>query len=226
MPEIPSFLVTALLLGLSAGLFEELTRYGMYRWWAKDARTWGKSVLLGTGWGGVEAIFVGLIILYAYIQVLYLGSADLSTLLPPEQIELARSQIEAYWSIPWYMSMLGFVERMLAIPIQIALSVMMLQVFIRKQSRWLWIAILWHTLVDTLAVFLLQYWKGYDWASFAIEGVIAILSIISLAILFGLKQPEPEPDPEPEPALQQLMDVSTLAEPEVTSDDLDDSQYL
>src|SRR5687767_2247954 len=40
-------IVMALFLGLSAGLFEESARYLTYRYWATDARTWGKGMMLG-----------------------------------------------------------------------------------------------------------------------------------------------------------------------------------
>ncbi len=51
--------ILSVFLGLSAGLFEELSRYAMYRWWAKDARSWGKGLLAGAGHGGIEAILLG-----------------------------------------------------------------------------------------------------------------------------------------------------------------------
>ena len=224
LPEVLGFAVTALLLGLSAGLFEEFTRYGLYRWWAKDARSWAKGVLLGTGWGGIEAILVGGIILATFVQMISLLGADLSSIVPPEQLELAQQQVEAYWSIPWYLSMVGFVERVFAIVIQISLSVLVMQVFIRGQSRWLWFAIGWHALIDALAVFLLLYWSEFEWLALALEGVVAILAIISLIIIFALKQPEPEPEPRPEPPPEPL-DVDTLSEPEETPDNLEDSRY-
>ncbi len=53
-------------LGLSAGLFEELTRAAIYAWWAKDARSWRKGVLLGAGHGGAEALLLGLAVLYTF----------------------------------------------------------------------------------------------------------------------------------------------------------------
>ena len=224
LPEVLGFAVTALLLGLSAGLFEEFTRYSLYRWWAKDARSWAKGVLLGTGWGGIEAILVGGIILATFVQMISLRGADLSSVVPPEQLELAQQQVEAYWSIPWYLSLLGFIERAITIPIQISLSVLVMQVFIRRQSRWLWFAIGWHALIDALAVFLLLYWSEFEWLALALEGVVAILAIISLVIIFALKQPEPEPEPRPEPPPEPL-DVDTLSEPEETPDNLEDSRY-
>src|SRR5512146_2676712 len=57
-----SLVFNAVFLGLSAGLFEELARAGVYRWWADDARSWRKGVLLGAGHGGVEAIILGALV--------------------------------------------------------------------------------------------------------------------------------------------------------------------
>jgi uncharacterized membrane protein YhfC len=71
--------LTALALGLSAGLFEEFARYGMYRWWAKEARSWGRGLLAGAGHGGVEAIILGVLVLYGFMQLLALRNVDLAT---------------------------------------------------------------------------------------------------------------------------------------------------
>ena len=224
LPEILGSALTALLLGLSAGLFEEFTRYGLYRWWAKDARSWAKGVLLGTGWGGIEAILVAGIILATFFQMIALRGVDLSSVVPAEQIELAQQQVESYWSIPWHLSMLGFVERSFAIPIQISLSVLVLQVFTRGQSRWLWFAIGWHTLIDSAAVFVLTMWKDFAWIFYAVEALAGIFAIVALVIIFAQKEPEPEPEPTlqqpPEP-----LDPSNLDEMEPTLENLEDSRY-
>lgn len=224
LPEVLGLAVIGLLAGLSAGFFEEFTRYSLYRWWTKDARSWAKGVLLGTGWGGIEAILVGVIILFTFVRIIALRGVDLSTVFPAEQLELAQQQIEAYWSIPWYRSLLGFVERAFAIPIQISLSVLVLQVFTRGQSRWLWFAIGWHTLIDAAGVFLLLYWKEYEWAAYAIEGVVAILAILSLFIIFALKQPEPETEPESEPPPEPV-EVTSLPEIDESPENIDDTRY-
>ena len=44
LPVMVQTLISAIFLGLSAGLFEELSRYAMYRWIAKGARSWGKGL--------------------------------------------------------------------------------------------------------------------------------------------------------------------------------------
>lgn len=224
LPEILGSALTALLLGLSAGVFEEFTRYSLYRWWTKDARSWAKSVLLGTGWGGIEAILVAGIILATFFQMIALRGVDLSSVVPAEQIELAQQQVISYWSIPWHLSLLGFVERTFAIPIQISLSVLVLQVFSRGQSRWLWFAIGWHTLIDSAAVFVLTMWKDFAWIFYAVEALAGIFAIIALVIIFTQKEPEPEPSP----TLQQPPDpleASNLGEMEPTLENLEDSRY-
>jgi uncharacterized membrane protein YhfC len=186
-PANYQLLFNAVFLGLSAGLFEELTRYAGLRWWAKDVRSWAKGLLFGSGWGGIEAILVGGLILLAYINFVSLRTQDLTTLVPPEQLAALQGQVNAYWSVAWYYSMLGAVERLLTIPFQIAMTILVLQVFVRGQSRWLWIAIGLHTLVDAVAVYSLPQWGAY-----VTEGIVAIFTLLSLGIIFTLRSEEPE----------------------------------
>jgi uncharacterized membrane protein YhfC len=186
--------IQAIFLGLSAGLFEELFRYGMFRWWARDARSWRKGVLTGAGHGGAEAIAVGLLSLYTFIQLAILRQADLTKLFPASQLDLARSQVQAYWSMPWPYSLLGALERFLTIPIQISLAVIVLQVFTRRQWFWLPLAILYHAIIDTTAVLAASYVHG-AW----IEAFVAFFMLVSIGIIFILRQPEPPPALAPEP---------------------------
>jgi len=190
---LPVVLQNAILsgfLGLSAGLFEELSRYAMYRWWAKDARSWGMGLLAGAGHGGIEAIILGLLVLYGYIQMLIVRGVDISTLVAPDQVELAKTQIQAYWSAPWYMTMLGALERLFTIPLHLACSVLVLQAFTRKKFWWVGLAILYHALADGVAVFVSQI----GFSALAIEGFIGIFAIMSIVIVFALRQLEPSAD--------------------------------
>ena len=143
-----TLLGVAALLGLSAGVFEEGARYLMYRFWAKQARAWDEALMIGAGHGGIEAILLGLLAGYALLQVLALRGVDLATVLPADQVELARLQVEAYWATPWYASLLGAVERAFAICLHLSLSMLVLQCFIRRRWYWLPLAIGWHARVD------------------------------------------------------------------------------
>jgi uncharacterized membrane protein YhfC len=187
LPKILQDVVLSIFLGLSAGIFEELSRYAMYRWWAKDARSWGSGLLAGAGHGGVEAIILGILVLYGYIQMLAVRGVDVSTLVTPDKIELAKAQIQAYWSAPWYLTLLGALERLFTIPLHLACSVLVLQAFSRRKFQWVGLAVLFHALADGAAVFT----SRLGFSAIAIEGIIGLFAIISIAIIFALKQPEP-----------------------------------
>ena len=95
LPGNAGILSGALLFGLSAGVFEECARYGMFRWWLKDKRSWRIAVLAGAGHGGVEAIYLGALVLYVFINLLAVRHADLSKLnLTPDQLQIAQQQIQ------------------------------------------------------------------------------------------------------------------------------------
>jgi uncharacterized membrane protein YhfC len=77
---LPAF--NATFLGLSAGLWEELARYAAYRWWAKEARSWRRGVMLGAGHGGIEAILGGILVLVGFVNMMAIRNVDLSSLVP------------------------------------------------------------------------------------------------------------------------------------------------
>ena len=181
-------LIISGVLGLSAGIFEEFSRYIMYRWWAKDARSWSSGLLAGTGHGGIEAILLGLLALYGYIQMLAVRGVDISTLVAPNQVELARAQIQSYWSAPWYLTMLGAVERLFALPLHLACSILVLQAFVRRKFWWVGAAVFLHALADGVAVFV----SKIGFSALSIEGVVGIFAVISVIIIFCLRQSEPK----------------------------------
>jgi len=128
--------IVAVLYGLSAGVFEELARYFAYRYWVKDARNWSAGLMFGAGHGGIEAILLGALATYGLIQALLYMNADLTTIVPADQVELAAAQLEAYWSLPWYLAIMGAVERVGAICIHLSASILVLQVFSRRNHLW------------------------------------------------------------------------------------------
>ena len=211
-----ALIFNAIFLGLSAGFFEELFRYAMFRWWLKDAHTWRKGILAGVGHGGVEAIILGGLALVSLIQLIAARNMDLSTVYSGDTLRLAMEQVSAYWSATWYDSMLGAVERFFTIVVQISLAVIVVQCFIRKQKRWLWLAIGYHALIDSVAVFATSKLNPY-W----VEGIVGLFGLISLGIIFILRSSEPVETITPisDPPLV------TLPVVEPTSEQLDNSKY-
>jgi hypothetical protein len=59
-----------------------------------------------------------------------------------------------------------------------------------KKPTWFWLAVLWHSIVDALAVYIAPLV-----AALAVEGIIAVMALISLAILFGLRKKFVAPNP-------------------------------
>jgi uncharacterized membrane protein YhfC len=218
-PKTAQTVFNAVFLGLSAGLFEELCRYAMFRWWLKDARSWRKAVLAGAGHGGAEAIILGALVLLAYIQLTAYRNVDLSTVVPAAQLEAAKAQVAAYWSAPWYATLLGAVERFFTIPVQITFSVIVLQTFTRKQGFWVWLAVLYHAIIDATVVLVAPV-IGMYWT----EAFVAGFCLLSLFCLFKLRQPEPEEPAAPEPAPVLLAEVA-LQPVEETPENLDSSKY-
>jgi len=191
-PGSLGFLFISLLAGLSAGVFEEGARYGMFRWWLKDRRTWRNAVIAGAGHGGTEAIFLGLYLAYIYLNMIALRHANLSMLnLAPDQLAVVQQQVQQYWSTPWFSTFIPFLERVFTIPFHIMASVLVLQVFTRRPGRqqfgWLGLAVLLHTFMDGSAVFIANQWNVY-----IAEAVLGGLAILDVIIIFALRQPEPQ----------------------------------
>jgi uncharacterized membrane protein YhfC len=215
-------IVMALFLGLSAGLFEESARYLTYRYWATDARTWGKGMMLGAGHGGIEAILAGLSVIgnFYILNAIRNGTFNLEGV-TADQSALIDQQVQALFAVPWYAIPLGAVERLFAITFHLAASLLVMQSFVRGNGRpglWLLAAVLLHTFLNAAAVYIAVTWNIY-----VSEGVLGLLTLISLFIILRLRQPEPAEPPLPEP-----LPPAGPAEPivmEVTAESLEKSRY-
>ena len=192
LPSIAMLITGALILGLSAALWEELFRYAMFRWWAKDARSWGSGLLAGTGHGGAEAIILSLLVLYNFSNMIAVRNMDISTLVPADQLATIQAQITAFWSAPWYYTMHEAVEQFFTIPIQICFAVLILQTFIRKQWYWVLLAIGFHTLEEATKIVAQNLLNVY-----LNELIIGVFAILSVVIIFALRRPEPPADLAP-----------------------------
>ena len=183
IPEVSRGIFNAVLLGLLAGIFEETARWILFKFSLKDVKTWAEGVLVGMGHGGIEALLLGILGLVSVISMIAMRDVDPFTLgLPPDQLELAIQQMDAFWSAPVYMAFLGLLERIFAISLHLSLSVMVLYSVIYRKPVWFWIALLWHAFVDALVVYLLP-----SVGALGIEGIVGICALISLGILFWMR---------------------------------------
>jgi uncharacterized membrane protein YhfC len=231
-PEAYQLLASAVLLGLTAGLCEEIARYAVYRWWIKSARTWREGLMFGAGHGGIEAMITGVLAGLGVVNIVVLANTDLSTLpITPEQLKVIEQQMAAALSYPWYFPLLGALERVFAMTFHLAAALMVLQVFRRRNLLWLLAAILWHTTLNAVAVYVLRAVSaaqgeiaGALWA----EAALAVLALANLGIILALRGGEPfapleagAPPAEPLPAPRPL----TLEPEEPTAESLDKTRY-
>lgn len=184
-----SLLVNAIILGLLAGIFEETSRYILFKFILKNARSWKEGILVGLGHGGTEALILGVLAAMAFVTMLGYRSIDLSTIpgIPADQVELAKQQVAAYWAAPAYIPLIGFVERIFAMGLHVSLSVMVIHALASKKPIWFWLALLWHAIVDASAVYV-----GQAVGVLAAEGMVALSTVISIWIIFYLRPMSPQ----------------------------------
>ncbi len=170
----------AIVLGLLAGIFEETARWIGYKLLKEKVDSLGAALTLGAGHGGVEAIIIGGIVLASLISMLALQSSDAAlSALPSGQAELARQQMQAYWATAWYMPLASAVERISALGLHISLSVMVWLAISFRKPIWFWLAVLYHAVVDGLAVLAMSFFVNV----WLIEAGLILVSFSMLYVI-------------------------------------------
>jgi uncharacterized membrane protein YhfC len=193
------------ILALTAGIFEEVGRYLGYRiFMRREPKTWSKAVMYGLGHEGLESVvLVGgghalTILNIAIITVIGLKG------LPAAQRPLVVQQFAAINAQPIWLPLLAAWERLWSFPLQVALSVIVLQVFRRSQMRWLFLAILLHALIDFLALALPQAFGSSATILLLLEGIVCAFGLMGLWIIWRLREPEDPARKGMAPLLQEL----------------------
>ena len=147
--------------------------------------------MYGLGHGGIESILlVGLTV--AGSLVLYvLLSRGFPVPIPADKLELVRKQFS---DLTPGRSLLGGVERLFALCLQVGFSLLVMQAFRRNQLRWLGYAIALHFLVDLAAVMAAKQ-SGAILAE-VVVGAFAVAVLVAIARLRGLEAAGPAPSPD------------------------------
>lgn len=143
----------AVLYSLSAGIFEECGRFVAFRFLLFKDLNWAGGVAYGIGHGGIEAMMVGVTFVYKVASL--------------------------YTISPFYLLMPG-IERLMAMAIQIGLSLVVLYSVRFKKYIWLLYAIILHMLVD-LPIPLIKN-------PLLIEGYVLIAALVSLVFIKNTKK--------------------------------------
>lgn len=173
--------IQAIVLGLSAGIFEEVARYLVYRFWQTEVRSWEGAVLFGLGHGAIEAILIGLMVALTIVNVLAITNME-----DPAAMDLPEgtlAQVEEFLATPLHLPALAALERVMAIVLHIGLSTLVALCFTKRALWPLFAAILWHALADAVAVY-----TNARWGTLAAEGVLAVIALVSLGIIWWTRQ--------------------------------------
>jgi len=144
-------IVLALFLGITAALFEEIGRFIVFKLFLKRERSWKNGLAFGIGHGGIEAIlllgmtYINQVVLSIMFNTGGISNVAASTKLPIETITQMRDIIA---NTAPYMFLVGGLERVFAIGLQIALSIMVLYSVKTKKYRYLIFALIIHAAVD------------------------------------------------------------------------------
>lgn len=164
-------IMSALFVSLTAGLFEEGVRILAIGIIIKP-RNFYKSIMygIGHGGGGESMIFVGITSLINYILFRFFPNI------------LPGYTISQFQDINWYLPLVGSMERIFAITIQVSLSVIIMYAFLKRKYYFIAIAIIYHFIIDFIAVYAV-----YKFGIMITEIIIFIFAGISIAIIFLLR---------------------------------------
>lgn len=154
-------IVFALIIGLSAGLFEELARYIFMVLWMKT-RDFRAGFLFGAGHGGIEAVLI-------------VGLPVLGFLFSPTLIESS------------YLTFVGGLERIFAMILHIGFSVLVLQGIVQKRFFYVLLAIVLHGFVDALII-IVPLFVPQNSALFVLEGAFALIAFLLLLYSLSVKR--------------------------------------
>lgn len=133
--------------GLAAGIFEEVGRYAAFRFLLKSHRSRVTALGYGVGHGGCEAI---LLLSVTYLSNIALMAAAQSGTALPQEAQAVASQLAA---LPAATFLWAALERVSAIALHIALSVLVFAAVTRPGKRGLFFAaVALHAAMDFIAV--------------------------------------------------------------------------
>lgn len=175
---------------VTAGIFEEVGRYVGYRlFMRREPKTWSKAVMYGLGHEGLEStILVGGQIILTLLSIVILSAININSL-PAAQRQTVIQQVAAINALPAWFPLLAAWGRFWSFPLQVALSVMVLQVFRRGQIHWLFLAILFHALIDFLTAALPQAFGQGIAIQLLVNGMLCVFGLLGVWIIWRLREP-------------------------------------
>lgn len=165
--------------GLAAGIFEETARLLGFKFLirVKPGESLDTGISYGIGHGGTEAIIVGgVAALNNIIYSIMINTGSIENIIkavPSAQQDAFRNVISQLTGTSSPMFLVGGIERIFAIVIQISLSLLVLKAVVQKKWGFYILAIVLHAIVDFSAVL---YQKGAITSIYLVELIVLILA--------------------------------------------------
>lgn len=170
----------AIYAALAAGIFEEVGRYVGFRVLLKKFRAWKDGISYGLGHGGIEALLIGTVMsIEAIVIGLLVNKGQLPANLPAD----VQTQLLAMVHQPAYSYALGTFERIIAICIQLALSLLVLFGIKQRKILYLGVAILLHAVVD----FMPALYQRHLISLIIVEFVMIVFGICAITFIIRSK---------------------------------------
>ncbi len=184
-----NILLIGLFLSFTAGLFEEVGRWLAFRFALKGRWQTKNGVAYGIGHGGFEAIILtGMSFINNLVISLMINSGQFDSAIAPMAGAMAETIRTQLVDTPSYMFLVGGLERVLAITLHIALSLVVLNAVRLGKPVYLLYAILIHTAANLGAVLLSQQPNGILLS----EGFLVIVAVLCfLYIRREMQKPDP-----------------------------------
>ena len=172
---------------LAAGVFEEVGRYFAFRVMLKNNRAYKDGLSYGLGHGGTESVLIGAFSAVNTLVIYFLiksGSLEqtLGAAIPQEQLHLIKEQLAN--SHLWLIAA-GGMERLFAIALHIALSILVLIAVREKQWKYLMYAILFHAAANFLPGL---YQAGVITSLLFVEIILLIIAVISVVFTYRMNR--------------------------------------
>lgn len=169
--------------GLAAALFEEVGRLVAMKFFMKECLDMPNALMYGVGHGGIEAILIlGMTSISNLVTSAMINSGALVSALEAMDGATAK-QLSALWTSPAYLFYLGGVERILAIILQIVMSVMVYQALKTGKKFFWFIAFMMHFVVDAVTVVIAEFLP-----TAAVEALVAVMVAAAVWIAVRLTQ--------------------------------------
>jgi uncharacterized membrane protein YhfC len=173
-------------LGLTAGLFEEGGRYLGYRTLLRKRSRWIDGFAFGVGHGGIEAItLVGMTNINSLVYALMINNGQFNQLAGQMPADTAKQVLAQLTTLQPLDAYLGGIERIFALIIQIALSLLVLLAVRNRKLYLAGLAVLAHMLVDAPIVILPEVF-GAD--IYQIEISLAAVAVLALVFIIASRR--------------------------------------